>query len=523
MESSALIALAGGLGMFLLGVQHLTDGLKALAGDALRQALQRLVSGAWSGLLSGAVFTALIQSSSAAILTVIGFVSAGLVTFSQAVAVVIGANLGTTASTWLVAIFGFKVKISAAALPILAAGAFLWLLTKGRLRACGMVLAGFGLIFTGIEFLQNGMAGVELPLETLTGDGPATRWLLAAIGVIMTVVMQSSSAAGATTLVALAAGSITLDQAFAMVVGQNLGTTATAALAAIGAGPAVKRTALAHILFNAITGIIALLILQPIANAAREIGGWLGDSSGVLTLASFHTLFNLLGLLLFFPWINTFSRTIVRFTGRDRVSPVDRLDPTLANAGGTVALEAAWRAMMELTSIAITDIAARIDNRPITDKELAGDIQKVRDFVSRLRFEPGSSPETTRRRVMIWHALDHLASLADDVAAPEGFGPQTGITAEATAVKDALATWRAQAATDNGPNETSLAALEAASLALADARRSQRLRYFDDLAEGRIPADQAMAGLEHIRWVDGTAYHIWRLADALHAAAGKSR
>src|SRR5215468_9260180 len=139
MDVSAIVKLVGGLGMFLLGIHHLTEGLKDLAGDSLRRALQRLVAGKLSAIASGVVFTVLIQSSTAAILTVIGFVSAGLMTFVQAIGVIMGALLGV--------------------------GALLWLVAKGRLRSCGALLAGFGLLFTGIDYMQSGMDGVTWSFE----------------------------------------------------------------------------------------------------------------------------------------------------------------------------------------------------------------------------------------------------------------------------------------------------------------------------------------------------------------------
>jgi phosphate:Na+ symporter len=139
MNGSATVTLLGGLGLFLLGIHHLTEGLKGLAGDSLRRALQRLVSGRFSAVVSGALFTAVIQSSTAAILTVIGFVNAGLVTFSQAVGMIIGATLGTTSTIWLVAIFGLRFRISAAALPMLGIGAFLWLIARGKTRSLAPV------------------------------------------------------------------------------------------------------------------------------------------------------------------------------------------------------------------------------------------------------------------------------------------------------------------------------------------------------------------------------------------------
>ena len=135
MDASATVTLLGGLGLFLLGIHHLTEGLKGLAGDSLRRALQRLVAGRFSAVVFGALFTAVIQSSTAATLTVIGFVSAGLVTFSQAIGIIMGATLGTTSTPWMVAIFGFRVSISASALPMLGIGAFLWVIAKGKARS----------------------------------------------------------------------------------------------------------------------------------------------------------------------------------------------------------------------------------------------------------------------------------------------------------------------------------------------------------------------------------------------------
>src|SRR5262252_2366745 len=169
MDAAAYVTIMGGLGMFLLGIHHLTEGMKGLAGDSLRRALQRLVAGRFSAVVSGALFTAVIQSSTAAILTVIGFVSAGLVTFQQAVGMIVGATLGTTSTIWLVAIFGLRFRISAAAMPMLGIGAFLFLIARGKTRSLGAVLAGFGLIFTGIDFLQTGMGGVSWNLETFSG------------------------------------------------------------------------------------------------------------------------------------------------------------------------------------------------------------------------------------------------------------------------------------------------------------------------------------------------------------------
>ncbi len=247
--------------------------MKGLAGDSLRRALQTLVGGRFSAVVSGALFTVAIQSSTATTLTVIGFVSAGLVTFAQAVGVIIGATLGTTSTPWLVAVFGFRLRISAFAMPMIGVGAFLWIIAKGKARSAGAILAGFGLLFVGIDYLQTGMEGISWNLDAVGGSGFGWQWILAGIGILMSIVMQSSSAAAATTLVALNAGSLTFDQACAMIVGQSVGTAATSAVVAIGAGLAVRRAALAHIVYNVAVGIIGILLLSPLAAAGR-LGGY---------------------------------------------------------------------------------------------------------------------------------------------------------------------------------------------------------------------------------------------------------
>jgi len=518
MSYESMVALAGGLGMFLLGIHHLTDGIKGFAGDSLRRALQKLVSGKWSGLLSGAVFTALVQSSSAAILTVIGFVSAGLVTHAQAVAVVLGANLGTTATTWLVAVFGFKVKISAAALPMIGLGGFLWLLGKGRIRAVGAVLAGFGLIFTGIEYLQTGMAGVEWNLEGM-GSGPGGRWMLAGIGVVMTIVMQSSSAAGATTLVALAAGTLTLDQAFAMVVGQNIGTTATAALASIGSGLAVKRTALAHILFNGITGGVALLLLTPLGDAARWLGGHMGDAD-VLTLAAFHTLLNFAGVILIFPWLGGFARLIQWMTGRKDISAVARLDSTLAQAGGPVAMEAAWRALVELSGTALRALKDRSAGNPQVIANLQPEIQKLTEFIHGLRFEGTDPKAMSVRRVRLWHALDHLRRLVFDLTELPPDAPASGMVEAMDDAEKSLEMWLSWAGGQSiEGGEAAVEALARCAAQFAEARKTRRAELLVHLGNGDAQPNETMALLEIMRWLDGAYYHAWRLADSLWNAA----
>jgi len=519
MDASTTVKILGGLGLFLLGIHHLTEGLKGLAGDSLRRALQRLVGGRLSAVASGVVFTALIQSSTAATLTVIGFVSAGLVTLAQAVGVIVGATLGTTTTPWMVALFGFRVSISSFALPLLGAGAFLWLVGKGKLRSLGAILAGFGLIFTGIDYLQTGMAGVSWNLERFTG-GFGSQWILAGIGVAMTIVMQSSSAAAATTLVALHAGSVTFEQGCAMIVGQSIGTAVTTALAALGGGLAVRRAALAHVVFSLVVGVLAMLLLAPLTAAADWVGARLDDPDGVLALAAFSSIFKFAGIAVFFPWLDRFAELIVRISGTGSESAVGRLDPVLAEAGGPVALEAAWRAILEVARGTVDSTRRRLAGESAKHEAAVEALPQIEHFLESLPLETVDLASIGPRLVRLCHALDHLASLRDDLGrtppAAAGWEPPVGFEAAGRA----LAAWlEATRDPEAAPAPEVLQAVEAAAAQLRTDRQASRDKLLEDVALQRTRTATARGALEMLGWAERALDHASHLAESLRAAA----
>lgn len=518
MDTSSVMTLLGGLGLFLLGIHHLTEGLKGLAGDSLRRALQKLVSGRFSAVASGTVFTALIQSSTAAILTVIGFVSVGLVTFPQAVGVIMGATLGTTSTPWLIAIFGFRVRIADFALPILALGALLWLVARGRTRSLGAILAGFGLIFIAIEYMQTGMEGVSWNFEAFTG--PGSMWILAAIGIVMSIVMQSSTAAAATTLVALNAGSLTFEQGCALIVGQSIGTVATTALVMIGGGLEVRRAALAHILFSLVVGILGMVFLRPLATAAEWVGSQLNDSGGVLSLAAFSSIFKLAGIAIFYPFVDPFARFIAQITGKGSESSVNRLDPALADAGATIALEAAWRATLEVASNAVDAVRRRLGGEALQFDPQGEPVQQIERFLESLSLETTDLGPISARLVHFVHALDHLAELRDDLKqippVVDDWQPPMGVDAGGRA----LAAWlEATKDPEAAPAQAVFSALEDASKQLHVERHAGREKLLEDVALQRTPAKTARAELDVMMWADGSVFHTWRLAESLRIAS----
>src|SRR5215468_201642 len=298
---STTISVLCGVGLFLLGMSVMTTGLKALAGSGLRTTLSKAAAPPLSGAFWGAFITLIVQSSSATTMTTIGLVSAGLLTFAQGLGLVFGANVGTTGTAWLVALIGVRVSLTAAALPMIFVGALTNLLGRGRLSASGAAIAGFALVLFGLTTLQQGMGGLSEqlhPADLPAVFGEGIRWwtslwgvlALVALGLAMTAVMQSSTAAIAVTLSAHFAGAVGLDQACALIIGQNIGTATSSALAAIGASSTAKRLAVAYILFKVIAAVIALVLFPfttpLLIHASKTV-------DGVTLLAGYHTAYNI--------------------------------------------------------------------------------------------------------------------------------------------------------------------------------------------------------------------------------------
>ena len=305
MNAALLENLLGGMGLFLLGMWLLSDGLKLAGGHALRTILSRWTGTPLRGLLSGVLITSLVQSSSAVTVAAIGFVNAGLISLRQAVRVIYGSNIGTTMTGWLVAFIGLQVDIKVFALPLIGIGMLLRISGGGTRRAAGgMALAGFGLFFVGIDFLRLGFAGIgeNVPLDTLLGDGLGGAALAFVAGVLITVLMQSSSAAMAIILTAAGGGALPVATAAAMVIGTNIGTTSTAVFAALGATPNARRVAAAHVAFNVITALAAFMLLPLLIGLLKGFEGVPGSGAApAIDLALFHTAFNILGVALMWP------------------------------------------------------------------------------------------------------------------------------------------------------------------------------------------------------------------------------
>lgn len=283
----------------------MTDGLKLAAGNTLRDLLARGTDTRVRGLFSGFMITGIVQSSSAVTVATIGFANAGMLSLDRAVWVIYGSNVGTTMTAWIVALVGFQINMEALALPLIGIGALLKLSGGDSRRASfGMALVGFGLLFLGIGVLKDSFEslGTSFTFPVLEQLGILNILLYAALGFLLTSAMQSSSASMVIALSAAQGGLIEVNAAAAVVIGANLGTKTTALLSVFGATSTAKRVAMSHVGFNLITALVALFLLGPML--------WLGEliqqlfnmqTSPALSLALFHSVFNIVGVLLMWP------------------------------------------------------------------------------------------------------------------------------------------------------------------------------------------------------------------------------
>ena len=426
--------LAGGLGLFLLAVRMITDGLKLAAGGALRDLLGHWTYTYTRGIFTGIGITAIVQSSSAVTVATIGFVNAGLLSLYQALGVIYGANIGTTMTGWLVALIGFNIKIEAFALPLIGVGMLLRL-TRGttRLGSLGEALAGFGLFFIGIDVLREAFEGLAngIELQKLTVGGISGILLYVCIGFLITFFTQSSSAAIAITLTAATGGVLTIEAAAAMVIGANIGTTSTAAFAVIGATPNAKRVATAHIIFNVLTGVIALLLLPVMFWFIKVTGIMLNlEDEPAVTLAMFHTTFNVLGVLLILPISNNLSRFLEKQfrTTEEIESKPKYLDKTVA-ATPALALNAIILELVRMGEIARRMAKSALSTETVPGKQIYSEYTAINnleramgEFIAQLE-KSSLTQDIVERLPEALHALQHyttVASLALNYAKQQG-------------------------------------------------------------------------------------------------------
>ena len=315
------LKLIGSLGLFLYGMKIMSEGLQKVAGDRLRSILTAMTTNRVTGVLTGVLITALIQSSSATTVMVVSFVNAGLLTLAESISVIMGANIGTTVTAWIISIFGFKVDMAAFALPLLAIALPLIFSGKSNRKSIGEFIFGFSFLFMGLSYLKANAPDLNANPEMLafvqnyTDMGFFSILLFLFIGTILTMIVQASAATMAITLIMCANGWISLELGAALVLGENIGTTITANLAALTANTQAKRAALAHFVFNVFGVIWVLIIFHPF----MQLVNWVVDTffqtnnpevAISYKLSAFHSIFNICNVCLLIWGVKLIERTV---------------------------------------------------------------------------------------------------------------------------------------------------------------------------------------------------------------------
>jgi phosphate:Na+ symporter len=537
---STAITIIGGIGLFLLGMTVMTEGLKALAGSALRTVLAKAAATPVSGAFWGACVTLLVQSSSAVTMTTIGLVNAGLLTFPQGLGLVFGANVGTTGTGWFVALVGVRVSLSAYALPMIFAGALAKLLGGRRIAAWGGAVAGFALVLYGLTTLQQGMGGLaeslhpsDLPAVLGTpgvgwGEGAVGLLSLIFVGLAMTAVMQSSTAAIAVTISAYYAGAVGLEQGAALIIGQNIGTATSSALAAIGASTTAKRLAVAYVLFKLIAALIAIAAF-PLSVALMST---LGQSVGGTTLlAAYHTAYNVVGVALLLPATRWFTKVVERLLPSAQTSLERALDPSVL-ASPVIAIETARRVVAEVLTTSASAISAALaqgaGQLPEAANTAGTGLEQVRDFLSELH-EPPEFDAERMHLTSVLHAIDHVSRLAGLMAEGGLPGPLGDAAPDVRAVELCGRVMRAaqeiggsivtESALSAGAAPIgwvvspaiaeALAEMESAAVELAALQRSHRTATLAAVAPGQLTAADAFARIEGAGRLDRIAQQAW--------------
>ncbi len=342
---------AAGVAILLFGMILLEEGFNAFVKGPLQKLLQKSTDRLYKSLGIGFLVTAVLQSSSLISVVTISFISAGLIGFEAGIGIIFGANLGTTATTWLVAFLGLNFKVSSLALPLLAFGIIFIFQKSNSLKAIGRILAGLGFFFLGIYFMKEGFDAYQdsFSLSDYNVSGIWGLVVFTLIGIAITFILQSSSASMALILTALAAGQIDYSNSLALAIGANIGTTITAIIGAFGSNVAGKRLAGAHFIFNVTTGVIALILIVPIGQFVNVISDFLGveTTNYVIKLSIFHTLFNVLGLVVMVPLIQKLIRHLERVFV-DEVDTLNQIDqPVFLNDSVLAYPQTALKALLD--------------------------------------------------------------------------------------------------------------------------------------------------------------------------------
>lgn len=432
-----ILKLLGSLAMFLFGMNQMSTGIQKATGDKLRSLLKNITSNPFKGVLTGLGITAIIQSSSATTVLVVSFVSAGLLTLTQAIGVIMGANIGTTLTAWIISLFGFKFDIAALSIPLFLLGFIMQQFRKDKSKDIGKFIIGFSLLFLGLSLIKSSvpdLSGNNQVLEFLkdwTGYGFGSLLLFVVTGTVLTLVLQSSSATMAITLIMLSQEWIPFEMGAAMVLGENIGTTITANIAASMGTTDARRAALAHTVFNVFGVIWAVVLFKPFVKLDIFIVSSMGEFSPLVGLAMFHTLFNSINTLVLIWFTPQIEKLVCGLIAGKPESKDDKYTLRYISGGPVATPElGAQQAMLETIHFAtisqrevslIRDAVDKIDTdgfentrkRLVKYEVIADDIEKeIATFLTSL-MENETSQHTQTLTNTLLRIISELESLGD--------------------------------------------------------------------------------------------------------------
>lgn len=495
----------------------MTEGLRALAGKSIRAGLMRFTRNPVSGAITGAVSTAILQSSSATTVAAVGFVGAGLMAFPEALGIIFGANIGTTITGWLVALLGFKLKLGTVILPVIFLGALLRLFSNGRIAIAGYTMAGFGLIFVGISVMQDSMSHLQniIRPELLPNDNFSGRLKLVAMGIIVTVITQASSAGVAATLTVLNSGAINFPQAAALVIGMDIGSTVTAVMATIGGSIESRRTGASHVIYNLCTGTGALLLISPYI--------WFLEFSvpDVLTehaefaLVGFHSLFNLLGVILILPFTQQFASLIIKILPGNGQSYTSKLDPSLIRQPDIAldvllpVIRSEFFALLGYIRVVLGN-ASNGDRNSLTELQLA--LNKTNRFIDEIQLK-SSEDANWQCIVALIHTLDHMQRLHERCEEDEERAITASNTIKLTEFRNLLIELIQEITKDYDNSRPGKAAQRAEQVANVIAEQAEKLResLMNQVVGGVLDIPESTEYLEAVRWLRRVSRHIARI------------
>ena len=516
-NTESIFQSVGGLGLFLLGIIILTDGLRSLAGDAMRSALMRFTHSPLSGAVTGIVTTAILRSSSATTVAAVGFVSAGLITFSESLGIIFGANIGTTITGWIVVLLGFKLQIVNVMMVFVFLGALLRLFAKGRLATFGYALAGFSVVFVGIAMMQQGMGVFSeiITPELLPPDTFLGRLKLVALGIIFTTITQSSSAGVAVALSALFAGAINFEQAAALVIGMDVGTTVTAALATIGQSIEARRTGFSHVIYNILSGVGAIFFITPFIFITNNFFPTAISDNAEICLVAFHSSFNVIALIVILPFTHYFARLMIRLIPERELSHTKILDtillqqPTLALTAVQNSIHTEIIALLEHTNA----ILGHSKGRRADLGQLQDELNKTHSYIDLISLESESGAQWERLVAMI-HTLDHMQRLHERCEEEENRAKVLSSSKHFSKERDIIILGIHSIIEDMRSkrwHEMFKRSRKIKSSLYANLKPYREM-IVTKIARGEIDVQEGTDYLESIRWLKRVSWHLSRIA-----------